>query len=128
MNATVLAYTTADEWPDALRAQMEASDAHATDVTLIGTCRKCEQNDPTYRYDDCPVTYCDCGNVSTELLITGEPACEFCYGHRDCVAPDTIATGVFGWAGDYIAKCSQCSYVCAYWECACELDHDCVAN
>ena len=25
----------------------------------------------------------------------------------------------------YISSCSKCSYVCAYWDCACELRHDC---
>ena len=27
--------------------------------------------------------------------------------------------------GTAIASCSKCSYRCAYWECACELEHDC---
>lgn len=28
-------------------------------------------------------------------------------------------------SGDYVAICEKCDYVCAYWECACELMHEC---
>ena len=28
-------------------------------------------------------------------------------------------------AGNLVASCDRCAYVCAYWECACELAHDC---
>lgn len=27
--------------------------------------------------------------------------------------------------GFAVASCDGCSFRCAYWECACELDHDC---
>lgn len=30
--------------------------------------------------------------------------------------------------GTAMASCSNCSYRCAYWECACELEHDCEDN
>jgi hypothetical protein len=52
--STITTSTDADNWDNVLRAKMEKSNEHATDIELIGTCRKCEQNDPTYRYDDCP--------------------------------------------------------------------------
>jgi hypothetical protein len=38
--------------------------------------------------------------------------------------PDGISVS-FGFA---VASCSKCSYRCAYWECACELEHDCEEN
>lgn len=28
-------------------------------------------------------------------------------------------------SGAYVASCDNCKYVSAYWECACELMHDC---
>jgi len=28
-------------------------------------------------------------------------------------------------AGNLVATCGRCGYVCAYWDCACELAHDC---
>lgn len=31
-------------------------------------------------------------------------------------------------SGMPIANCRFCSYACAYWECACELEHDCEEN
>ena len=38
--------------------------------------------------------------------------------------PEGISTG-YGLFGDFIAKCENCDYVCAYWECPCELVHEC---
>lgn len=29
--------------------------------------------------------------------------------------------------GGYVASCDNCDYVCVYWECACELAHECKA-
>lgn len=34
-------------------------------------------------------------------------------------------TADYGVFGTYRAVCDFCDYVCAYWECACELVHDC---
>ena len=39
----------------------------------------------------------------------------------EAILPDGISVS-FGTA---IASCERCSYRCAYWECACELRHDC---
>lgn len=33
-----------------------------------------------------------------------------------------------GLFGGYVATCENCNYVCGYWECACELNHDCEVN
>jgi hypothetical protein len=89
-----------------LTAALEASDAHATDEALIGTCRKCEQDDYTYRYEDCP---------KNDL-------------HEGHVAPDSVSTGYTHFSGAYVATCNLCDYVCAYWDCPCELEHECVGN
>ena len=75
------------------------------------------------------IARCSCSNIATDTFSTGAPACEWCVGHESCAIPSsTITTGYFGWGGEYIAKCSTCSYVCAYWDCVCELDHECPAN
>jgi len=38
--------------------------------------------------------------------------------------PKTV-TATYKTFGGYTATCSKCSFVCGYWECACELEHDC---
>lgn len=42
--------------------------------------------------------------------------------------PSGVSVGFSRISGAYVAKCSKCSFVCAYWECACELVHDCEAG
>lgn len=53
-----------------------------------------------------------------EHLIQDEWVC------CDSEMPKSVTTG-FGTYGTYRATCDNCSFVCAYWECACELEHDC---
>lgn len=43
----------------------------------------------------------------------------------DSQGPKGMSFGMSSFGGAYVAKCSKCSYVCAYWECPCELEHDC---
>lgn len=46
-----------------------------------------------------------------------------------CCDMPTLPAGMsagYGLFGGYVAKCDNCSYVCAYWECPCELAHDCI--
>jgi hypothetical protein len=38
--------------------------------------------------------------------------------------PEGMKAG-HGLFGGYVATCANCNYVCGYWECACELNHDC---
>ena len=38
--------------------------------------------------------------------------------------PKGMSAG-YGLFGGYVATCENCKYVCGYWECACELNHDC---
>ena len=42
-----------------------------------------------------------------------------------CDIPSTVRASFSAFGGTYRATCSECPYVCAYWECACEWDHDC---
>lgn len=39
--------------------------------------------------------------------------------------PKGINTYYAHLSGAYVASCVNCEYVCAYWECACELAHNC---
>jgi hypothetical protein len=68
---------------------------------------------------------CECGNAATDTLENGLQACEWCAAHDRHVAPLSIATGYSQFGGEYIATCALCDYVCAYWDCGCELAHDC---
>jgi hypothetical protein len=43
----------------------------------------------------------------------------------DTLPPKKMTFGYSQFGGMYLAKCGKCSYTCAYWECACELSHDC---
>jgi hypothetical protein len=52
--------------------------------------------------------------MSTQFEIEEETCC-------GASLPDGVSVS-FGFA---VATCSRCSYRCAYWECACELRHDC---
>ena len=48
--------------------------------------------------------------------------------HEDICAepmPEGISIHRTILAGNLVATCKHCDYVCAYWECACELVHDC---
>ena len=38
--------------------------------------------------------------------------------------PETV-TASYKTFGGFTATCSKCSFVCGYWECACELEHEC---
>ena len=49
----------------------------------------------------------------------------FDYECCDIKAPKKIEFGFSHFAGMYRATCKKCSYVNMYWECACELVHDC---
>jgi len=42
--------------------------------------------------------------------------------------PDGMRTYRTRLAGNLVAACERCDYVCAYWECACDLAHDCESD
>ena len=63
-----------------------------------------------------------------ENTLTGEVLDDFGNVIEVCcenpVLPEGISTG-YGLFGGYRAICAYCDYVNAYWDCACELAHDC---
>lgn len=67
-----------------------------------------------------------------ENTLTGEVLDDFGNVIEVCcdnpVIPKGIQTGYARLSGAYVATCDNCDYVCAYWDCPCELAHDCEAN
>lgn len=51
--------------------------------------------------------------------------CVECEHAKDCTPSKKIEFGNAWFTGAFIAKCKKCNFVCAYWECGCELEHDC---
>lgn len=69
---------------------------------------------------------CDCGNVATEALASGVAACVWCAAHDGHRTPVSMSFGRSHLGGNPVAECSRCAFVSVYWECGCELAHDCV--
>lgn len=67
-------------------------------------------------------TCADCLNDFRADDLTAEMLCESC---APCCENPKLPNGVNVTYGTAIATCSYCSYRCAYWECACELVHEC---
>jgi len=67
------------------------------------------------------LTRCECGNVATP----GGVACEWCEAHEDCRTPAGVRVGRSHMAGTAIAWCEGCGMRWGYWDCACDLAHEC---
>jgi len=66
----------------------------------------------------------ECSHDFYTAHLNAQGVCSDCFFGSVCcdaVLPDGVSVS-FGTA---IASCERCSYRCAYWECACELRHDC---
>lgn len=46
--------------------------------------------------------------------------------HDECVMPNGVRGYTSRLGGNYVATCDTCGHVWAYWDCVCELDHECV--
>jgi len=42
-----------------------------------------------------------------------------------CVAPTSIQFSHAHFSGNFVATCTSCKFVCAYWDCVCDLVHEC---
>ena len=67
------------------------------------------------------VARCECGNVATP----GGVACEWCLEHEGCTVPAGVMVTSARWTGAPLAVCAWCDGRCGYWDCACDLVHDC---
>lgn len=66
---------------------------------------------------------CECRNVAT---VGGR--CDWCAAHAECVAPRGVIVSGAWLTGVPVARCLDCGWTCAYWDCACDLDHECLAG
>lgn len=67
------------------------------------------------------VVRCDCGNS----VPPGVVRCDWCLGHEDCTVPAGVMVTSARWTGAPLAVCAWCDWRCGYWDCACDLAHDC---
>jgi hypothetical protein len=54
--------------------------------------------------------------------------CENCYDECTELAPESITFYSARFSGTGVAECKNCNFKSVYWECACDLFHDCNDN
>jgi hypothetical protein len=71
--------------------------------------------------------YCDCGNRADNSHQEGFPdTCAECAHAEECetvIKKITLTNGYL--SGQLMATCKKCDYKSAYWECNCDLRHNC---
>ena len=67
------------------------------------------------------VIRCDCGNA----VPPGVVRCDWCLEHEGCTVPAGVRVGMARLSGTAIAWCEECGMRWGYWDCACDLVHDC---
>jgi len=67
----------------------------------------------------------ECDNKADVWADDPKPLCEWCYHAQECEPPATIEFYSAHLTGEGRARCTACNFVSAYWECGCELEHDC---
>lgn len=73
------------------------------------------------------VTYCDGAPIP-------DGVCAVCFDespsddHCDAPIPDGMTVTVSRITGDVSAVCDRCGWRCFYWDCGCDLAHDCTAG
>jgi len=55
------------------------------------------------------------------LRAGGAPVCE----EHGLAHTDTITVYRARFTGSPVARCEACGWLCVYWECPCEWEHDC---
>lgn len=75
---------------------------------FVSTCRECLED---FYSDD----------LNDEMVCNG---CEFGSG-CEMPLPSGVTVGFSHFAGTFRAVCDRCSFMSVYWECACDLRHDC---
>lgn len=67
----------------------------------------------------------ECGNEAEAWIDDNSPMCEYCQHAEICEPPKNITFGSAQWSGEGRAYCKKCDYVSGYWECGCDLEHNC---
>jgi hypothetical protein len=66
---------------------------------------------------------CDCGNDADNPHEEGfRDTCAECAHAEEC---ETVIKKITFGRNGAMATCKKCNYRCAYWECNCDLRHDC---
>jgi hypothetical protein len=69
-------------------------------------------------------TCAKCSNIFYTRDLNSEGVCSDCFFEETCCEA-SVPSKVNIAFGTAMASCERCSYRCAYWECPCELRHDC---
>jgi hypothetical protein len=67
----------------------------------------------------------ECDNKADVWADDPRPLCEFCSHAEECDPPRKIFFGNARISGEYRAYCHACQFVSAYFECGCDLQHEC---
>ena len=71
----------------------------------------------------------ECTNKAEVWPEETEPLCEWCSHSKYCDnLPRTIRFFSAWLTGESRARCTECNFVSALWECGCDLWHDCEVN
>lgn len=73
-----------------------------------------------------PCAWCNRDVMDYNASFNGKDICADC--EEDVCQedyPDTFTFYTTRMAGNPVAQCLKCDYKAAYWECACDLIHDC---
>lgn len=67
----------------------------------------------------------ECTNKVDAWADDARPLCDYCYHAEQCPTPKGIEFYQSRMTGEPRARCNKCEFVSAYWECGCDLLHDC---
>ena len=56
------------------------------------------------------------------------PLCDWCAHSKECRLPRHINISQSRITGNLAAECQRCYFRASYWDCACDLGHDCEGN
>jgi len=68
----------------------------------------------------------ECENSVSAWDDDTRPLCEYCGCDTELQYSVKIHTAHLG--GHAVATCSECDFTCVYWDCACDLVHECEAD
>jgi hypothetical protein len=67
----------------------------------------------------------ECDNKAEAWNDDPRPLCEWCSHAEECKPPKKFEFYSAHFTGEGRAKCKKCTFVSAYFECGCDLVHDC---
>lgn len=67
----------------------------------------------------------ECTNTFELFQTDNYTLCEYCAHEQECPTPKKIEFYSSWMTNEPRAKCKKCTFVSAYWECGCDLTHNC---